>query len=100
MTDPETPSPAQGGSSSLSSDGYGAALFAVLFLVLAGAFVFTGLRTMYTYNSLRDGIVGGDAYNYIILAQRGVGLIASGVAAAVVGCAIAVLSLRSKLPLS
>lgn len=50
-------------------------------LFWVGAIVLTGCGVfrMYIYDSTgADKIVGGDAYNYTILATRGVGLIAAG----------------------
>ena len=47
---------------------------AIIFLVGAVVFTIIGLREMYTYES-EDKVVGGDAYNFIILASRGTGLI-------------------------
>ena len=57
------------------------------FLVVAMLLVGVGFYTMFTYDSIRgEGkIVGGDAYNYIIIATRGVGFISAGVVSALIG---------------
>ncbi len=43
-----------------------------------------GLNTMYEYGDAQK-IVGGDAYNYIIIANRGIGQVCVGIVSAVVG---------------
>lgn len=45
-------------------------------------------------------IVGGDAYNFMIGATRGVGLIALGVLLAVQGCALLLFAIRGEIRLS
>lgn len=67
---------------------------AVVFII--GAIVFTsiGFFRMYNY-SYSDHVVGGDAYNYIILAIRGVGWIAGGGVCALLACVFVLLSIRS-----
>ena len=62
-------------------------VWAVLFLLTAGVLVGFGFYRMYTYDSLSetDKIVGGDAYNYIIIATRGLGFISAGIVAALAG---------------
>ena len=50
--------------------GEGAALFAVVLLVLAGVFAGVGMYEAFTYDD-SSHLVGGDAYNLQILASRG-----------------------------
>ncbi|WMT38891.1 hypothetical protein RE628_15220 [Paenibacillus sp. D2_2] len=67
--------------------------------ILAAAFVVFGFITMYHYGDYNPDriydkgssfghIVGGDAYNYIIIGVRGVGLIVAGFISAMVGSTI------------
>jgi hypothetical protein len=49
-----------------------------LFVSLAICLAIGGLWRMYSY-STNDKFVGGDAFNYIVLATRGVGLICAGI---------------------
>lgn len=51
-----------------------------VFLVIAAGFLIAGLWTMYDPAKL----LGGDAYNYIVAAERGVGLIGIGIVFVVV----------------
>jgi hypothetical protein len=67
----------------------------LLFLIGAGLFTLFGLVEMYKYGP-DDKVVGGDAYNYIIMASRGTGLICAGVVSALVGVAVAVFDLTDK----
>jgi hypothetical protein len=58
----------------------------LIFIVAAVGLAAHGLDTMLTYDSSYgppDKVVGGDAYNYIIRATRGVGFIMCGVISAV-----------------
>jgi|SRR5580704_15023520 hypothetical protein len=67
---------------------------AYVFMVTSCAFLAWGGWCMYAYDALEsssDHIVGGDAYNYVIHATRGVGLIGIGIAIAVFACTLAVL---------
>jgi len=74
-----------------------------VFYVVAAVLIGIGFYVMYTYGSGErfdklgnvGRVVGGDAYNYIIIAVRGVGWIAAGLAATVVGAAC---SICSRLP--
>jgi hypothetical protein len=67
----------------------------LLFLIAAGLFTLYGLVEMYKYGP-DDKVVGGDAYNYIIMAGRGTGLICAGVVSALIGLAVAVFDLTDK----
>jgi hypothetical protein len=67
----------------------------LLFLIAAGLFTLFGLVEMYKYGP-DDKVVGGDAYNYIIMAGRGTGLICAGIVSALVGVAVAVFDLTDK----
>lgn len=71
-------------------------VWAVLSLVLAVASValtWLGFHTMYTYgdgtNDMTGHIVGGDAYNYIIIGIRGLGFVVAGAASLVGACIFA-----------
>jgi len=55
--------------------------FLCVFLVIAVGFLIGGLWTMYEPPKL----LGGDAYNYIVAAQRGAGLIGVGVSFVIAG---------------
>lgn len=69
--------------------------FAIFLYVVAFGLVVFGLITMFNYGdynvdtnplgSQTGHIVGGDAYNYTIIALRGAGLITAGVVVAVIG---------------
>lgn len=67
----------------------------LLFLIGAGLFTLYGLVVMFKYGP-DDKVVGGDAYNFIIMAGRGTGLICAGVVSALVGAAIAIFDLTDK----
>lgn len=73
-----------------------APLFALVgMLVLAAlGFMIAGLTTMYTYSE-GGMIVGGDAYNYIIRANRGVGLIGAGIVSSVLATIVSMFALRA-----
>jgi hypothetical protein len=58
--------------------GEGYFAFVWLMLLAAAGLAGFGVYRMYAYDITTDRIVGGDAYNYTILATRGVGLIAAG----------------------
>lgn len=57
-----------------------------LLIVNAFGWAGVGLNTMYEYGDAQK-IVGGDAYNYIIIANRGIGQICVGIVSAVIGSA-------------
>ncbi|USB34272.1 hypothetical protein [Paenibacillus sp. YPG26] len=69
----------------------------ILYLIAAGLLIF-GIVTMYHYGDYNSGynlsgskaghIVGGDAYNYIIIATRGVGLIVAALISSLVASTI------------
>jgi len=63
--------------------GQGYSVSAVICLIIAMIFGIFGLWRMHIYRDT-DHIVGGDAYNYTILATRGVGLVCLGVLFAIV----------------
>lgn len=71
------------------------ALLAISGAMICAAIVFViyGLRTAYTYNSLSDAgkIVGGDAYNYIIIGVRGLAWVTTGLVCAVFAVLFAML---------
>lgn len=73
---------------------------AVLSLLTSLGLVAFGIWRMTTYDSgvlSDDKIVGGGAYNYTILATRGVGFICAGVAFAGIGAVFALLAVRKVL---
>lgn len=67
----------------------------LLFLIGAGLLTLYGLVVMFKYGP-DDMVVGGDAYNFIIMAGRGTGLICAGIVSALVGVAVAVFDLTDK----
>jgi hypothetical protein len=82
-------------SSEPSADTSGFRVIATFLLLGALAFVGYGINRLYTYDEIQDKIVGGDAYNYLIVTNRGVGLIAAGVCLAAVACAVLLFGLLS-----
>lgn len=86
------------------SGGTGAA---AVFLVLGVFLVAAGFFVMFAYNeqpeySLNPGmgqIVGGDAYNYIIIATRGVGFICAGGVSSLLGVSLLLVSVLRELQL-
>ena len=71
--------------------------FSWTFVALSIALVFYGLHKMYDYDGIKDDtkIVGGDAYNYIIIATRSTAWVCAGVCSAVLSATLAVLSNRA-----
>ncbi len=67
-------------------------IFSVIFLITAVVFCGMGLKEAYAYE-YDDKIVRGDAYNFIILAARGTGLICVGIVSALIGVALAIFDL-------
>lgn len=70
----------------------------VLYLAAIGCAIY-GVYTMFTYGDYDDEIghiVGGDAYNYIIIGIRGSGLIGVGVLAAIIGTGLLLYNNRKK----
>jgi hypothetical protein len=67
-----------------------------LFIAIAIGFVIWGMVRMFTYDELSDKLVGGDAYNYIVLTIRGVGLIAVGCASAALAATFAIFARMSR----
>ncbi len=63
--------------------------------IIAVILTILGVRQMYSYGS-EDKIVGGDAYNFIILAGRGTGLICSGIVSALIGVATSIWDLTDR----
>lgn len=57
-------------------------------LVTAVGFLIFGLYRMLVYDEYSDKIVGGDAYNYLILTERGIGFICAGIALAVIAAVL------------
>jgi hypothetical protein len=57
-------------------------------LALAVGFLIFGLYRMLVYDEYSDKIVGGDAYNYLILTERGIGFICAGIALAVIAAVL------------
>jgi hypothetical protein len=70
---------------------------AAIFLIGALIFAYIGLTTMYSYNgNYAAHIVGGDAYNYIIIGIRGAGLICTGIISVLIANGFILLSLHAK----
>jgi hypothetical protein len=59
----------------------------MVLLIAAGIVAYVGLNTIYDPSQK----VGGDAFNYIIAAGRGTGIIAVAVGLAVIGSALAII---------
>lgn len=76
--------------------GEGLAALAVILVVLSFIFLGVGLYRMYNYDDANDKVVGGDAYNYIILGIRGLAFIGIGIASAVISVVCAVFSAAKK----
>ena len=70
-------------------EGYFAMMW--IFLAAAAGFAAFGAYRMFAYSET-DKIVGGDAYNFTILATRGVGLITIGCTCAIIALVFAVLN--------
>lgn len=72
----------------------GSALFgwAIVFWITGFVFGIIGLIQMFNESK----IVGGDAYNYIIGAMRGIGWICLGGLSGILGCALTLFSLRRR----
>jgi RNA polymerase subunit RPABC4/transcription elongation factor Spt4 len=62
-------------------------LLGMVLLIAAGIVAYVGLNIIYDPTQK----VGGDAFNYIIAASRGTGIIAVGVGLAVIGSALAII---------
>ncbi len=75
-------------------------ILTVIFIITGIIFAGVGLNTMYHYDSnsynSSSRIVGGDAYNYIIIANRGIGLINTGIIAVIIGLIFALYSIKYK----
>lgn len=77
-------------SQSASEATYGL-VFAVVFYVVSVIFVVVGFVVTYQDSSYETKIVGGDAYNYIIFAGRGIVWVGAAVVASIfgLGCQLA-----------
>jgi hypothetical protein len=64
-------------------------LVSVMFLLIAVLFAVFGVWEMYSYGE-SDKIVGGDAYNYTIIAARGTGLICCGIISALIAVTVSI----------
>lgn len=73
----------------------GAIAFAILAIVLCAS----GIYRMYSYG-YDDRIVGGDAYNYLIITNRGIGLICGSIVLMLISCALLLLAIASRLQTS
>ena len=91
-----------------TSNGAGQMTLAYLCAVLGVILVVAGLVVMHQYEGGTDlggsfgsvggdGPVGGDAYNYIIRANWGIGWVSAGVAAEVLAAVLALGSIRTRL---
>lgn len=72
-------------------------VMSVIFMVLAMITILGGWWRMYSYDVYSDKIVGGDAYNYAILATRGTGIITAGVGFAVIAVVFALLAIAERV---
>lgn len=71
-------------------------IFSATFYFVAVLMVIFGFVFAYQDSSYNQ-IVGGDAYNYIIFATRGVVWIGTGIVAAILGLACQLLNLKDEL---
>jgi hypothetical protein len=84
--------------------GQGTKVTAFLCYLMAAGLIAYGFYVTYTYGDgstySKDGmvghVVGGDAYNYIIIGIRGVGFMVAGLAASVAGAAASVVGVLSR----
>jgi hypothetical protein len=67
-------------------------------LVFAVGFVGFGIYRMLVYDEIGDKIVGGDAYNYLILTERGIGFIGVGIALAVIAAVFTLQAIALRNP--
>jgi hypothetical protein len=72
-------------------------LFAAIMAVTAVLLTISGLNTAYTYNDASK-VVGGDAYNFIIIAVRGACWIGAGIITAIFSAMFAVIGVLRGLP--
>ena len=78
-------------------DPMGAVFMARVFIALGAALAVWGFYVMFTYNADHGKVVGGDAFNFMIIATRGVGFIAAGIIAALAGVASLLTGVHSLL---
>jgi hypothetical protein len=71
-------------------------LFSILFLIAAVALTLYGLRVAYRYGTEADKIVGGDAYNFIIMAARGTAWVCAGVVSALASVVFALFDVSDR----
>lgn len=91
------PGPSDSGEGTVPrSSGNAAIAWAWLFLTVSVMLVAVGFSVMFTYHGSHGQLVGGDAYNLMIIATRGVGFIAAGIVSALlgVGCLLTAVASR------
>jgi hypothetical protein len=88
MTTPTTPE-LDSAESGVPGDGY--MISSWVFIIASVIALAWGVYRLLTYNS-DDAIVGGDAYNYQILATRGVGIICAAGVLAVIAATFAIMA--------
>lgn len=71
--------------------------WAWIFLTVAVVLVVVGFLVMFTYHGAHGQLVGGDAFNLIIIATRGVGFIVAGVVAALLGVGCLLTAIQSRV---
>jgi len=76
---------------------YALGFSSAVFFIGSIIFVSIGLDTMYTYGlgilgDYKGHIVGGDAFNFIIIANRGIGWINIGIISSIIGSTLAILA--------
>lgn len=84
-------------SSESSGDIYPELFFSIIFYLLAAILVISGLVVAYQDSNYVNEIVGGDAYNYIIFAGRGITWAVASITSALFGLGCQVLYLYRKL---
>lgn len=72
-------------------------IFAVIFYLLAGVFLIVGLVLAYQDSNYDTEIVGGDAYNYIIFATRGIVWVGCAICSSIVGLACQLSDFKTEL---
>lgn len=89
---PNIPDPAP------SAPGAGSMITSGVFVIMSALTILGGWWRMYSYDEFGgDKIVGADAYNYTILATRGVGIIGAGVGFGIIATVFALYAIAERV---